>query len=75
MPNILQNQKILFLCVCIYKMVDIRYETWNKPGVLKVYENDNANKICLLLLCISDISKRLGRTNIYDLIDKEIKRK
>ena len=56
-------------------MVDIRYKTWNKPGVLKVYENDNANKICLLLLCISDISKRLGRTNIYDLIDKEIKRK
>ena len=32
-------------------------------------------KICLLLLCISDINKRWDGTNIYDLIDKEIKGK
>ena len=56
-------------------MVDIRYKTGNKPGVLKVHENDNANKIRLLLLCISDKSKTLGRTNICDLIDKKIKGK
>ena len=61
--------------MCMYKMVDIRYKTWNKPGVLKVHENDNANKIRLLLLCISDKSKTLGHTNIYGLIDKEIKGK
>ena len=42
---------------------------------MKVHENDDVNKTLLLLLCIFDISKRLGGTNIYDLIDKEIKEK
>ena len=66
-----------FVCVCIYKIVDISAETWNKTGVsvIIVYENDNANKIRLLLLCMSEISKKWGGTNIYDLIDKEIKGK
>ena len=63
-----------FFCVCIYKMVDVSAETWNKTGisVIIVYENDNANKIRILLLCMSEISKQWGGTNIYDLIDKEI---
>ena len=58
-------------------MVDISAEIWNKAGVsvIKVHENENANKICLLLLCISDINKGWDGTNIYDLIDKEITRK
>ena len=58
-------------------MVDISAKTWNKAGVsvIKVHENDNANKICLLFLCVSDLNKRWGGTNIFDLIDKEIKRK
>ena len=65
------------VCVCIYKIVDISAETWNKTrvSVIIVYENDNANKIRLLLLCMSEISKKWGGTNIYDLIDKEIKGK
>ena len=58
-------------------MVDISAETWNKNGVslIIVYENDNANKIRILLLYMSEISKKWGGTNIYDLIDKEIKGK
>ena len=61
----------------MYKMVDISPETWNKAGVsvIRIHENDNVNKTLLLLLCISDISKRWDSTNIYDLIDKEIKGK
>ena len=56
-------------------MVDISAETMIKPGVsaIRIHENDDANKTLLLLFCISDISKRWGDTNIYDLIDKEIK--
>ena len=37
--------------------------------------NDNAIKTLLKLICISDIAKRWGSKNIYDLIDKEIKEK
>ena len=48
------------LCVCMYKMVDISVETWNKAkvSVIRVHENDDVDKTRLLLLCISDISKR-----------------
>ena len=61
----------------MYKMVDISAKTWIKPkvSVIKIHENDNVNKPVLLLLCISDASKRWGCKNIYDLIDKEIKEK
>ena len=60
-----------------YKIVDIRTETWNKAEVaaIKIHENDNAAKTVLLFLCISDLGKRSGCKNIYDLIDKEIKEK
>ena len=60
----------------MYKMIKISAETWNNTGVsvLKIHQNDDVNKTLLLLFCISDISKRLGCTNIYNLIDKEIKR-
>ena len=63
--------------MCIYKMVDISAETWNNAGVsvIRIHENDDVNKTLLLLLCISDISKRWGGRSIYDLIDKEIKGK
>ena len=62
---------------CIFKMVDISAETWNKAevSVIKIHKNDNVNKTLLKLLCISDIAKRWGGKNIYDLIDKEIKGK
>ena len=58
-------------------MVDISTETWNNAGVsvIRIHENDDVNKTLLLLLCISDISKRWGGRSIYDLIDKEIKGK
>ena len=65
------------MCVCMYKMVDISTETWYKAEVyvINIHENDNANKTLLKLLCISDIKKRWGGINLYDLIDKEIKGK
>ena len=58
----------------MYKMVDISIETWNKAevSVINIHENDNANKTLLKLICISDIAKRRGGKNLYDLIDKEI---
>ena len=61
----------------MYKVVDISAETWNHAAVsvIRIHENDDVNKTLLLLLCISDISKIWGSTNIYDIIDKEIKGK
>ena len=61
----------------MYKMVDISAEAWDKAGVsvIKVHENDDVNKILLILFCIFDIDKRWGDRNIYDLIDREIKGK
>ena len=69
--------KKFYFFVCMYKMVNISAETWNKTGVpvIRIHENDDVNKTLLWLLCISDISKRWGGTNIYDPIDKEIKGK
>ena len=57
----------------MYKMVDISVKTWNKAEVpvINIHENDNANKTLLKLIFISEIAKRLGGKNIYDLIDKE----
>ena len=40
-----------------------------------MHEDDNVNKALLKLIFISDIAKRWGGKNIYDLIDKEIKGK
>ena len=56
-------------------MVDISVGTWNKAevSVINIHENDNANKTMLQLLCISEIKKRWGGKNLYDLNDKEIK--
>ena len=61
----------------MYKMIDISVETWNNAevSVINIHENDNANKAILKLLCISDIKKRWGGQNLYDLIDEEIKGK
>ena len=58
-------------------MVDISAKTWDNAGVsvIRIHKNDDINKTLLLLLCISDISKRWGGRSIYDLIDKEIKGK
>ena len=49
----------------------------NKAGVaaIKIHENDNVDKMVPLFLFISDLGKRSGCKNIYDLIDKENKRK
>ena len=43
----------------MYKIVDIRAETWNKAGVslIRVHENNNVNKTLFKLLCISDVKK------------------
>ena len=61
----------------MYKMVDISAETWNKAkvSVINIHENDDVNKTLLKLLSISDVKKRWGSKNIYDLIDKKIKGK
>ena len=56
-------------------MVHISAKTWNKAGfsVIKIHRDDNVNKTPLKLFSISDIAKRWGGKNLYDLIDKEIK--
>ena len=63
-----------FIFLCMYKMVDISAKTWNKAEVsaIKIHKSDNVNKTLLKLLCISDIAKRWGGKNIYDLIDEKI---
>ena len=69
------KKNIFFLCM--YKMVIISAETQNKAevAVININENDNVNKLLFKLLCISDVKKRWGGKNLYDLIDKEIKGK
>ena len=61
----------------MYKLVDISAKTWIKAkvSVMNIHDNNNVNKTVLLLLCISDSSKRWVSKNLYDLIDKEIKGK
>ena len=59
--------------VCMYKMLDISAETWNKTGS---FCNKNTWKLwCKKLLWISDISRRWSSKNIYDLIDNKVKEK
>ena len=41
--------------------------------LIKINKNNNEDKTVLLLLCISDLGKRSGCKNIYDLINKKIK--
>ena len=55
----IKEDKIIF-CVCMYKMVDISAETWNKAEVslIQIHENDDVNKTVLLLLRIFDAKKR-----------------
>ena len=69
------KKNIFFLCM--YEMVIISAETQNKAevAVININENDNVNKLLFKLLCISDVKKRWGGKNLYDLIDKEIKGK
>ena len=71
------SKKKYFFFLFMYKMVDISTETWNKAkvSVINIHENDDVNKTLLKLLCISDLKNRWGGKNLYDLIDKEIKRK
>ena len=51
-------KKIIFF-LCMYKMVDISAETWNKAEVvvINIHENNNVNKTLFKLLCISDVKK------------------
>ena len=74
--SILCHQK-KFFCVCMYKMLYISTETWNKTeiSVIKIHENYDVNKTVLLLFCISDVKKIWGGKNLYDLIEIEIKGK
>ena len=75
--SILCHQKNNNFFLCMYKIIDISVETWNKAevSVIRVHENDNVNKTLLKLLCTSDVKKRWGGKNPYDLIEKEIKGK
>ena len=48
-------KKIIFF-LCMYKMVEISAETWNKAkAVMNVHENDNVNKTLFKLRCNSDV--------------------
>ena len=51
-------KKIIFF-LCMYKMVDISAETWNKAEVvvINIHENDNVNKTVFKILCISRVKK------------------
>ena len=73
------HHKIFFFfsCVCIKWLILISLKKWNNTevSVIKTHENDNVNKTVLLLLSISDASKRWGVKNLYDLTDKETKGK
>ena len=75
--SILCHQKKFIFFFCLYKIVDVSAETWNKGevAVINIYENDNVYKTLFKLLCISDVKKRWSVKNLYDLIDKEIKEK
>ena len=61
--------------MCMYKMVDISAETWinAEVSVINIHENDNANETLLKLVCISEIPKKWGGKNIYDLLIKKLK--
>ena len=51
--------KNFFFFLCMYKMVDISAETWNKAEVvvINIHENDNVNKTVFKILCISRVKK------------------
>ena len=51
-------KKIIFF-LCMYKMVDISAEAWNKAEVtvINIHENDNVNKTLFKLLCICGVKK------------------
>ena len=51
------KQNIFFLCM--YKIVDISAEIWNKAevAVINIHQNDNVNKALFKLLCISAVKK------------------
>ena len=51
-------------------MVGISAENKAEVTVTNIHENDNVNKTLFKLLCISDVKKRCGGKNLYDLIDK-----
>ena len=50
-------KKRIFFFLCMYKMVEISAETWNKAevAVMNIHENDNVNKTLFKLLCNSDV--------------------
>ena len=51
--------KNIIFFLCMYKMVDISAETWNKAevAVINIHENDNVNKTVFKILCISRVKK------------------
>ena len=51
--------KNIIFFLCMYKMVDISAETWNKAEVvvINIHENDNVNKTVFKILCISRVKK------------------
>ena len=51
--------KNIIFFLCMYKMVDISAETWNKAEVvvININENDNVNKTVFKILCISRVKK------------------
>ena len=65
------KKKKKFSCACIKWLILALEHGVMAVSVIKIHENDNVSKTLLLLLCISDISKRWAGRNIDDLIDKK----
>ena len=68
-------KKILFLCVCMYKMVvEITKETWGKCGIKTVKHYNKKEDIIELWNKMSDIEIQLGHSNICDIALKRIRK-
>ena len=69
------HQKILFFCVCMYKMVvEITKEIWEKCGIkIFIYHNEE-ERINELWHKMSDIEIQLGHSNIAYVVLKRIRK-
>ena len=68
-------KKILFLCVCMYKMVvEITKETWGKCGIKTVKHYNEKENIIELWQKVSDIKTQIKHSNVCDVALKRIKK-
>ena len=67
--------KTFIFFLCMYKMIYISAETWNKAkvSVINIYENYDVNKTFLKLLCISDV--KIFMTSLIKKLKKNMRLK